>query len=178
MRWFLGFLSCSIGLCFCFCASAILFSRQEYYSGLPFPSVGDLPNPGIKPASFASPVLAGGFFTSWFTRGVLLWGESKDIIYIAVGSLSLLRGSSPSLLFPTQGSNPGVPHCRWILYQLSHKGSPRILEWVAYPFPSYLPDAGIKPGFPALQADSLPTGLSGKPQTKRNIRGQKAVKSK
>ena len=37
-------------------------------------------------------------------------------------------------IFPTQGLNPGLPHCRWILYQLSHKGSPRILEWVAYPF--------------------------------------------
>ena len=37
-------------------------------------------------------------------------------------------------IFPTQGSNPGLQHCRWILYQLSHKGSPRILEWVAYPF--------------------------------------------
>ena len=46
-----------------------------------------------------------------------------------VSSLSLLQGISP-----TQGSNPGIPHCRWILYQLSHKGSPRILEWVAYPF--------------------------------------------
>ena len=32
------------------------------------------------------------------------------------------------------GWNPGLPHCRQILYQLSHKGSPRILEWVAYPF--------------------------------------------
>ena len=39
-------------------------------------------------------------------------------------------------VFPTQGSNPGLPHCRWILCQLSHKGSPRILEWVAYPFSS------------------------------------------
>ena len=39
-------------------------------------------------------------------------------------------------IFPTQGSNPGLPHCRWILYQLSHKGSPRKLKWVAYPFPS------------------------------------------
>ena len=48
-----------------------------------------------------------------------------------VGSLSLLQG-----IFPTQGSNPGLPHCRQILYQLSHKGSPRILEWVAYPFSS------------------------------------------
>ena len=48
-----------------------------------------------------------------------------------VGSLSLLQG-----IFPTQGSNPGLLHCRQILYQLSHKGSPRILEWVAYPFSS------------------------------------------
>ena len=37
-------------------------------------------------------------------------------------------------IFPTQGSNSGLPHCRQILYQLSLKGSPRILEWVAYPF--------------------------------------------
>ena len=40
-----------------------------------------------------------------------------------VGSLSLLQG-----IFPTQGSNPGLPHCRPILYHLSHQGSPRILE--------------------------------------------------
>ena len=46
-----------------------------------------------------------------------------------VGSLSLLQG-----IFPTQGSNPGLPHFRQILYQLSHQGSPRMLEWVAYPF--------------------------------------------
>ena len=46
-----------------------------------------------------------------------------------VGSHALLQG-----IFPTQGSNPGLPHCRHILYQLSHKGSPRILEWVVYPF--------------------------------------------
>jgi len=48
-----------------------------------------------------------------------------------VGSLSLLQG-----ILPTQGPNPGLPHCRQILYQLSHKGSPRILEWIAYPFSS------------------------------------------
>ena len=45
------------------------------------------------------------------------------------GNLSLLQG-----IFPTHGSNPGLLHCRQILYQLSHKGSPRILEWVAYPW--------------------------------------------
>ena len=39
-------------------------------------------------------------------------------------------------IFPTQGSNPGLRHCRQILYQLNHKESPRILEWVAYPFSS------------------------------------------
>ena len=49
----------------------------------------------------------------------------------AVGSLSPLQG-----IFPTQRSNLGLPHCRWIFYQLSQKGSPRILEWVAYPFSS------------------------------------------
>jgi len=37
-------------------------------------------------------------------------------------------------IFPTQGSNSGLQHCRWILYRLSHQGSTRILEWVAYPF--------------------------------------------
>ena len=45
-----------------------------------------------------------------------------------VGSLLLQR------IFPTQGLNPGLLHCKQILYQLNHKGSPRILEWVAYPF--------------------------------------------
>ena len=48
-----------------------------------------------------------------------------------VGSLFPLQG-----IFPNQGSNPGLAHCRWILYQLRHKGSRRILEWIAYPFPS------------------------------------------
>ena len=38
-----------------------------------------------------------------------------------VGNLSLLQG-----IFPTQGSNPGLSHRRWILYQLSHKGSPGV----------------------------------------------------
>ena len=42
---------------------------------------------------------------------------------------ALLQG-----IFPIQGSNPSLPHCRQILYHLSHQGSPRILEWVAYLF--------------------------------------------
>ena len=49
----------------------------------------------------------------------------------AVGSHSLLQQ-----IFPTQGLNPGLPHWKQILYQLSHQGSPRILGWLAYPFSS------------------------------------------
>ena len=60
------------------------------------------------------------------------------------GSLSLLQR-----IFPTQRSNPGLPQCREILHQLSHKGSPRILEWVAFPSPTDLPDPGIEPRSPA-----------------------------
>ena len=43
------------------------FSRLEYWSGLPFPSLGDLPDPGIKPAPLTSPALASGFFTTGAT---------------------------------------------------------------------------------------------------------------
>ena len=66
-----------------------------------------------------------------------------------VGSLSLLKG-----IFPTQRSNQGLPHCRWIFYRLSYQGSLRILEWVAIPSPGDLPDPGIELGSPALQADA------------------------
>ena len=71
---------------------------------------------------------------------------------------ALLQG-----IFLTQGLKPHLFHCRQILYHLSHQESPRILEWVAYPFSrgSFWP--GIKPGSPALQGDSLPAELPGKP---------------
>ena len=48
-----------------------------------------------------------------------------------VSSFSLLQG-----IFPTQGLNPALPHCRRILYQLSCKRSPTVLGWVSYPFSS------------------------------------------
>ena len=64
-----------------------------------------------------------------FYAALLLW-KSLSRIWLSVtpwhspgqntvGSLSLLQG-----IFPAQGSNPGLLHCRWILYQLSHKGNP------------------------------------------------------
>ena len=63
-----------------------------------------------------------------------------------VGCHALLQG-----IFSTQGSNPGLSHCRRILFPLSHQGSPRILEWVACSFSGDLPNPGIKLGSPALQ---------------------------
>ena len=49
--------------------------------------------------------------------------EDSPVKNIGAGCHALLQG-----IFPTQGSNPGLSHCRWILYHLSHQGSPRILE--------------------------------------------------
>ena len=48
---------------------------------------------------------------------------------IGLGCHALFQG-----IFSTQGSNPGLPHCKWIIYYLSHQGSLTVLEGVAYPF--------------------------------------------
>ena len=96
-----------------------------------------------------------------------------------MGSLSLLQG-----IFPTQGSNPGLPHCRQILYQLSHKRTPKserenssvmslsYSPWKSpgqntgvgshIPSPEGLPNPGMEPSSPALQEDSLPAEPQGK----------------
>ena len=81
-----------------------------------------------------------------------------------VGSCSLLQG-----IFPTQRSNPGLPHCRWVLYQPSHQGNPRILEWAAYPFSAFLPNPGIERGSPALQAILYQLSYQGSPTTKNSM---------
>ena len=62
-----------------------------------------------------------GLYTPWNSPGQNYWNGYP---FPSPGGL------------PTQGSNPGLPHRRQIIYQLSHKGSPRIMEWVAYPFSS------------------------------------------
>ena len=76
------------------------FSKQEYWSGLPFPSPGDLPYPKIEPGS---PSLQADCLQTEPP------GKPKNT---GEGSLSLLQG-----IFPTQESNQGLLHCRWILYQ-------------------------------------------------------------
>ena len=54
--------------------------------------------------------------------------QARILVWVAI--------SSSKGIFPTQGSNLGLLLCRQTLNQLSHQGSPRILEWVAYPFSS------------------------------------------
>ena len=77
--------------------------------------------PKVKVTQSSPTLLPHGLYSPWNSPGQ----------NTGMGSLSLLQR-----IFPIQGSNPGLPHCRQILYQLSHKGSPRIPEWVAYPFSS------------------------------------------
>ena len=86
---------------------SIEFSRPQYWSWQPFPSPGDLPNPEIE---LRSPTLQADSFPA---------RPQEKPKNTGVGSLSLLQRN-----FPTQEPNWGLLHCRWILYQLSYKGSP------------------------------------------------------
>ena len=59
-------------------ASVMGFPRQEYWSGLPFPSPEDLPDPGVEPVSLVSPALAGEFCATWEAHiSTLLWSHSS-----------------------------------------------------------------------------------------------------
>ena len=93
------------------------FSRQEYWSGLPFPIPGDFPDPGIKPWFLTSPALAGGFFTTSTT-----WEAPAAAAAAAAKSLQ----SCLTLCDPRDGSPPGSP-VPGILQA-------RTLEWVAISF--------------------------------------------
>ena len=93
---------------------------QDTGVGSQFPSPADLPNPGIEPRS---PTLQADSLPAEPP------GKPKNT---EVGSLSLLQQ-----IFPTQESNQGPLHCRRILYQLSHQGRPRILDWVSVLFSSW-----------------------------------------
>ena len=108
------------------------FSRQEYWIGLPFTSQADLPDSVTETWVSESRLVV--FYSLWphglYSPGNSLCQNTEvGSQNTGVGSDSFLQG-----IFPTQRLNPGLPHCRWILYQMSHKGSPRILDWVAYPF--------------------------------------------
>ena len=97
------------------------FSRQEYLNRLPCPPPGDLPDPGIEPRS---PTLEVDSLPS---------EPPGKPVNTGVGRLSLLQE-----ILPTQELNQGLLCCRWILYQLSLQGSPKLtsvglraLSWTA-----------------------------------------------
>ena len=113
------------------------FPRQEYWNGLPLPSPGYHPEPGIKPRSPA------------LQADSLLSGPLGSPLYVKVKSFSHVR------LFATP----------WTVARQAppSMGFSRLEYWSGLPFPSpgYLPDPGIKPQSPILQADSLPSEPQG-----------------
>ena len=79
-------------------------------------------------------------------------------------SLCSVTQSCPTLCDPVDCSPPGLSHCEPSLYQLSHQGIPRILEWVAYPFSRGSPSQGSNPGLPHCRW--IPYQLSHKGSTR------------
>ena len=113
------------------------FSRQEYWSGVPFPAPRDLLDPGIKLTSLMSSTLAGTFFTISTTL------EAHSPI-VFIGGDGLVAKSCLSLVTP------------WtVAYQAPlSKGFPRPECWSELPFasPGDLPNLRIEPMSPSLQA--------------------------
>ena len=101
--------------------SMILF-RQEYWSGLSFPSPGDLPDPGIKPTFLASPELAGRFFTTSSTQGARFSPTESE---------SEVAQSCPTLCNPVDCSLP-----RSSIHGIFQA---KVLEWVAISFSRFSP---------------------------------------
>ena len=116
-------------------------------------SPGALPNPGIKPASPASPALQAGSLPLSHLRGPsnCLLMPPKLSVSLCVYVCVFVTQSCLTLCNPMDCSPPGSSVHGILLA--------RILEWVAVPFSSRFSHPGIKPGSPALQADSLPSEL-------------------
>ena len=112
------------------------FARPEYWSGLPFPSPGDLPNPGIKPGSSELQVDS-------------LPAKPSE-------SESEVVQSCPTLCDPCTVAHQAPPSM----------GFSRQEHWSGLPFPSPgdLPDPGTEPRSPTLQADTLTSAPPEKPQ--------------
>ena len=93
----------------------------------------------------------------WNPAGSFVHGNSPGK-NTGVGRHALLQR-----IFPMQGSNPALPCCRRILYHLNHQGTPRILEWVAYPFSRGSSWARNRTGVSWIAGGFLPAELPGKP---------------
>ena len=161
------------------------FSRQEYWSGLPFSSPGDLPNPGIEPRS---PALQADTLTLWATKEALC----KSIVILCffekwkVYCITALTGFSVPHLRSSSHFWRLLVYCFFLVAQsdwitqsfvsdsatpltVTHQ-APLSMEFstqeyrsgLPLPSPGDLPDPEIEPTSPTLQADSLPTKLQGK----------------
>ena len=120
------------------------FSWQEYRSGLPSPSPGDPPDPGIE---LMSPTLAGRFFTAEPLYFMYMWKvkvKSLSRVRLFVTPWTVAYQASLSMGFSRQEYRSGLP----------------------LPSPGDLSDPGIEPRSPAPQADALPSEPPGKPQLK------------
>ena len=125
---------------------ALIHPSQTRLQYSPFPVPWESESPSFLVVSDS--LQAHGLYSPWNSPGQ----------NTGVGSLSLLQG-----IIPTQGSNPGLLHCRRILYQVSHKGSPRILDQVAYPFPSGSSRPRNRTRISCNAGRLFTTELSGKP---------------
>ena len=125
---------------------SIRFPRQEYRSGLPFPSPGDLPDPGIKPTSFISPALADGFFTTSTT-----WDAHRPLLLLLLSRFSRVRlfATLWTVDYQSPSSMEFSRQEQWSGLQVSSPGD--------------LPDTEIESWSPALQADALTSEPPGKP---------------
>ena len=118
--------------------SSVHFFRQDYWSGLPFPSPVDLPDPGIKPISPVSPVLQADSLPLSHQRSPFTCVGGGLVVKLC---LTL--------------ATPWIVACQAPLFM----GVSRHEHWneLPCPPPGDLPNPGIKPSPPALQADSLPS---------------------
>ena len=134
------------------------FSRQEFWSGLPFPSPGDLPNSGIELISPPSPALAGKLPLSH----LIIHNNLQATVLCSVTQLC------PILCYPMDCSPPGSS------VHGDSSGKNVGMGCHALP-PRDLPNPGIKYRSPALQEDSLPSEPLGKPlQSRSHLRNQRA----
>ena len=139
------------------------FSRQQYWSGLPFPSPGDLPNPAIKPRS---PALQTDALPSE-PPGKSINGVSALLKQGKADTCGLTIYSIYSFMKVKLFSRVRLFATPWtVTYQaLLSMGFSRQEYWNGLPFPSPgdLPNPAIKPRSPALQADALPSEPPGQP---------------
>ena len=131
------------------CCSVHEILQATILERLPCPPPGDLPHSGIEPGSLKSPALAAGFFTTGATWEAFWLHKGKG-----KGKETEVAQSCPTLCDPVDGNLPGS--------SVHGIFQARVLEWWPFPSPGDLPDPGIEPGSPALQADALLSEPPGK----------------